>query len=279
MTYGSLADRVEIGPGVAMPRLGIGTYKVSGRDVRTEVSYALEVGYRGIDTASLYDNEEGVGEAVCASGVPREEIFIATKVWNDEQGPGTYGAFEASLERLGLDYVDLYLIHWPIPDLTRETWRAMERVRASGGARAIGVCNFQRHHLDELLSFADEPPAVDQVEHHPWLQQPDLRDYLRDHGITLQAWAPLMRGRAAMVPEMADIARRHGRTASQVSLRWTLQHGGTAVPKSVHPERIRENADVFGFELTAEEMAVIDSLDRGFRLGPDPDQVAARRGL
>jgi methylglyoxal/glyoxal reductase len=273
----SLADRVPLAGGTTMPRLGIGTYRsADGSEVVDEVSFALEIGYRGIDTASMYGNEVGVGRAVAASGINRADLFVATKVWNDEQGyKGTLSAFERSLERLGTDYVDLYLIHWPIPGVMADTWRAMEELRASGCAKAIGVCNFLVHHLETLAGFASMLPEVDQVEHHPYLQQPQLREYCRSEGIVLQAWAPVMRGRAASVPALVEIAERHDATPSQVSIRWILQHGVTTIPKSVHRDRIRENADVFRFELTDEEMGAIDLLDRSERLGTNPDRYGA----
>ena len=269
----SLEDRVEIAPGVFMPRLGLGTYKAGpGREVESEVAYALGIGYRGVDTASMYGNETGVGDALASSGVARDEVFVATKVWNDEQGyDGTMAACERSLTRLGLDRVDLYLIHWPVPGLMRETWRAMERLLELGSTRAIGVCNFLEEHLEELALSANTPPAVDQVEHHPRLQQPALRDYLRGQGITMQAWAPIMRGEVARVPTIVEIGGRHGKSAAQVSIRWILQHGVTTIPKSVHDERIAENADVFDFELSDDEMGAIDALDTGDRVGRHPD--------
>ena len=273
----SLADRVPLTGGTTMPRLGLGTYRsADGEEVEHEVAVALALGYRGIDTASLYGNEAGIGRAVAASGVSREKVFIATKVWNDEQGyAGTLGAFERSLERLGVGYVDLYLVHWPIPDLMADTWRAMEELYALGRTRAIGVCNFLVHHLEALSNFASVMPMVDQVEHHPYLQQPALREHCRDTGIVLQAWAPVMRGRVFDVPVLVDIAACHDVTPAQVSIRWILQHDVTTIPKSVHDARIRQNADVFGFSLSAEEMAAIDRLDREERLGPDPDRFGA----
>lgn len=275
----SLEDRVEIAPGVMMPRLGIGTFRsAGGHEVEHEVAYALRMGYRGIDTASMYGNEEGVGRAISRSNIPREDLFIATKVWNDEQGyDATLSACERSLRRLSLDHVDLYLIHWPIADLTRETWRAMEKLLADGFTRSIGVCNFLVPNLEDLLSFASTPPAVDQVEHHPRLQQPDLRDFCRSRDITMQAWAPIMRGAVAQIPEIVAIAHAHGKSPAQVSIRWILQHGVTTIPKSIHETRIAENADVFDFELSDDEMAVIDGLDRGNRLGRHPDSFGSVR--
>jgi diketogulonate reductase-like aldo/keto reductase len=273
----SLDDRVEVAPGVRMARLGLGTYKAAdGPDVEGEVSYGLELGYRHVDTAALYGNERGIGRALRSSGLPRDEYTVATKVWNSDQGyASTLKAFDASLGRLGLEHVDLYLIHWPIPGLTRETWRAMEEIRSRGRAKAIGVCNFLVHHLEDLATFAEVPPALDQVEHHVRLQQPDLRDYCASHGVTLQAWAPIMRGRVAGIPEVVEIGRRHGKSAAQVAIRWILQHGVTAVPKSVHRDRVAENSDVFDFVLDDSEMAALDALDRAERIGGHPDQFAA----
>lgn len=275
----SLADRVEIAPGVWMPRLGLGTYKApEGPEVLSEVETGLRIGYRGIDTAALYGNEHSVGEAIRRSGLTREDVFVATKVWNADQGyRSTLAAFSSSLERLGFDFVDLYLIHWPNPELMEPTWRAMQEIQRSGRARAIGVCNFLVHHLELLATFAETPPAVDQLELHPGLQQPEVRAYCAEHGITVQAWAPVMRGRAGDVPELVEIARRHGKTPAQVSIRWILQSGVTTIPKSTHEERLRENADVFDFELTAEEMATIDSIGREQRLGPDPNRYGGAR--
>lgn len=272
----SLRDTVEIAPGVFMPRLGLGTFRSgAGIEVEHEVAWALELGYRGIDTASMYGNEEGVGRALAASGLARDEYFVTTKLWNDEQGfDRTLAACEASLERLGLDHVDLYLIHWPMPATTHDTWRALERLRAEGLTRAIGVCNFLVPHLEGLLEFAEVPPAVDQVEHHPRLQQPELRGFCAEHGITMQAWAPIMRGAVAQIPEIVEIARSHGKTPAQVTLRWILQSGVTTIPKSVHRERIAENADLYDFELTASELATIAALDHGERLGRHPDSFA-----
>ncbi len=275
----SLASTVEIAPGVEMPRLGLGTYRADeGPDVEGEVAYGLSVGYRLVDTAALYGNEHSVGAAIRASGIPREDVFVTTKLWNSDQGyRSTFSAFDASLARLGFDYVDLYLIHWPVPGLMQETWSAMEEILDSGRTRAIGVCNFLPHHLQELLSFAKVPPAVDQAELHPRLQRVALQRSCRDAGITLQAWAPVMRGRVNGIPELQQIAKRHGKTPAQVSIRWILQRGMVTIPKSIHEERIAENADVFDFELSGDEMAVIGKLDRDERIGPDPDTYATGR--
>jgi diketogulonate reductase-like aldo/keto reductase len=273
----SLADTVEISPGVRMPRLGLGTYKSSeGPDVEGEIEYGLSIGYRLIDTAALYGNEGGVGRQVRASGIPREDVFVTTKLWNSDQGYETaLKAFDKSLAKLEMDYVDLYLIHWPWPKRMRDTWRAMEELLASGRTRAIGVCNFLPHHMDQLAEFATTMPAVNQSELHPRLQQRDLQAACAARGITLQAWAPVMRGRVNLIPELVQIASRHGKTPAQVSIRWILQKGMVTIPKSIHPSRIAENCDVYDFELSSEEMALIDTLDTGQRIGPNPDTFAS----
>lgn len=272
----TLASLASIAPGVSMPRLGFGTYKsAAGPEVEHAVETALSLGYRSIDTASFYGNEQGVGAGMRASGIPRDEIFLTTKVWNDEQGYAqTRAALGRSLVRLGTAYVDLYLVHWPVQAHMEGTWRAMEELHAEGKAHAIGVCNHLPHQLDALLALAEVPPAVDQVEFHPWLQQPSLQSYLAENDIALEAWAPLMRGRAGDVEQLVSIARAHDVTPAQVSLRWILQLGHIAIPKSVRDDRISQNADIFGFELTDGQMAAVGALDRGQRLGPDPDVYA-----
>lgn len=273
----SLASTIGIAPGVDMPRLGLGTYKSAPDEVAAAVETALRHGYRSVDTASLYGNEASVGEGLRAAGLAREDIYVTTKVWNDEQGfDGTRAALRRSLDRLGLARVDLYLVHWPVERHLETTWRAMESLLAEGLTSAIGVCNFLPHHLDALLDIAEVVPAVDQVEFHPWLQQPDLQSYLAAHDIVLEAWAPIMRGRAGEEPVLAEIAKRHDVTPAQVALRWILQLGHVAIPKSVHEERIRENSDVFGFSLSESEVAAISAVDRGMRFGPDPNVYAWR---
>jgi diketogulonate reductase-like aldo/keto reductase len=273
----SIGDTVTLANGVEMPRLGLGTYKsAEGGDVERAVAAALALGYRLIDTASMYGNEVGIGRALAESGVPRDEVFLTSKVWNDEQGyDETLAACERSLTRLGTGYLDLYLVHWPRPE-TPETWRAMERLLDEGIVRAIGVCNHLQHHLERLLETASVLPMVNQYEFHPYLQQTSLLGYCEGHDIVVQAWAPLMRGRVAEVPEIVEIAQRHGKSPAQVAIRWILQHGVATIPKSVHPERIAENADVFDFALTVDQMRAIDALDRGERLGPHPDRFPAR---
>lgn len=274
----SLADTVTLANGVRMPRLGFGTYKIpDGAQTEDAVALALDAGYRLIDTASMYGNEAAVGRAIRDSAIPREDVFVVTKVWNDEQGyRETHDAFEHSLSKLATGYVDLYLIHWPIGRIVVDTWRAMEEILESGRARAIGVCNFAEHHLEQLRRHAHTLPMIDQVEYHPRLPQPRLRAYLQREGIVMQAWAPVMRGRAPSVRELVVAAQHHDKTPEQAALRWILQHGVAAIPKSVHAARIRENADLFDFELSEAEMASIDGLPAGQRLGPDPEKYGWR---
>jgi diketogulonate reductase-like aldo/keto reductase len=271
----SIADRIEIAPSVTMPRLGLGTSHALGNEAEAELHAGFALGYRGIDTAAMYGNEAEVGVAIRESGLERTELFVATKVWNSDQGyRSTLDAFERSLARLGLSHVDLYLIHWPQPRHTRDTWRALEELHAAGRARAIGVCNFTPALLDDLLSFARIPPAVDQVELHPRLPQRELRAYCAAHGITVQAWSPLLRGAITRIPELADIGERYGKTAAQVTLRWILQCGMTTIPKSVHPERLAENADIFDFELTMDDIQAIEELGTAQRIGARPSTMA-----
>lgn len=259
----SIADTVEIAPGVGMPRLGLGTSRSYPGEVENEIRLGFELGYRLVDTASAYRNEAAVGRALRRTGVPREEYFVTSKVWNTDQGyDTTLAALESSCDRLGLEYLDLYLIHWPQAETTAETWRAMERLHDEGVVRAIGVSNFMPEDLDLLLAGAEVRPAVDQFEFHPWMQRRESVEYCQERGITVQAWAPLMRGHVGEVPELVEIARDHGKTAAQVAIRWILQQGIITIPKTVHEERLRENASVFDFELTEAEMVKISRLDR-----------------
>ncbi|WP_124727893.1 aldo/keto reductase [Staphylospora marina] len=273
MTFKSLSDSTVLSNGVKMPWLGLGVYKAKeGEEVEFAVKTAIRLGYRSIDTAAVYGNETGVGKAVRESGVPREELFITTKVWNSDQGyDSTLKAFEASLERLGMDYVDLYLIHWPVKGKYKETWKALEKLYKEGRVRAIGVSNFQTHHLDDLLQDAEINPMVNQVELHPWLTQKELREYCSRHHIVLEAWSPLMRGKVTEVPEIVRLAEKYGKTPAQIVLRWNLQIGVVTIPKSVREHRIRENADVFDFHLSEEDVAILEGLNRNHRTGPDPD--------
>jgi diketogulonate reductase-like aldo/keto reductase len=264
-------SRRSLAAGVDIPLLGLGTYKALGSEARDAVIRALELGYRGVDTASFYGNEIEVGEGIRESGVPREEIFVATKVWNDEQGyDGTCEALARSLARLSLDFVDLYLVHWPIRAHLADTWRAMESLLDEGLTRSIGVCNFLPVQLEALFEVASTPPVLNQVEFHPWLQQRHLVSWLARHGVALQAWAPIIRGRAAEDAVLERIARVHDVTPAQVAIRWVLQSGHLAIPKSVNLDRLRENAEVFSFELSTAQMAEIAGCDRACRLGPDP---------
>ncbi len=259
--------------GREMPLVGLGVFQArEGEEVENAVTWALDAGYRSIDTAAVYQNERGVGEAVKASGVPREDIFLTTKVWNTDQGfDATLQAFDKSLDRMQTDFVDLYLIHWPVEDRFKETWAAMEYLHEQGRARSIGVSNFLVHHLKELLSVATVMPTVNQVEFHPRLQQPGLQDFCHSNEIVLEAWSPLMKGKVLEIPELVEIAEGHGKNAVQVTVRWLIQKGIIAIPKSVHRERIEKNIEVFDFQLSEEEMAAINALDRGTRIGPDPD--------
>ncbi|MEO3946785.1 aldo/keto reductase [Gorillibacterium sp. CAU 1737] len=268
----NVASTVTLNNGVAMPQFGLGVWKAKdGAEVVEAVKAAIAAGYRSIDTAAVYGNEAGVGQAIQESGVPREELFITTKVWNSEQGyETTLAAFEASLAKLGLDYVDLYLVHWPVKGKYKETWKALEKIYADGKARAIGVSNFHPHHLDDLLADAKVVPAVNQVELHPLLSQEELRRYCDEKKIYVEAWSPLMQGNLDL-PVLQEIASRYGKTPAQVILRWHLQHNIIVIPKSVTPSRIQENADLFDFELNAEDLAKIDALNENRRFGADPD--------
>jgi 2,5-diketo-D-gluconate reductase A len=259
--------------GVEIPQLGFGVFQVPPEDTQGVVEQALEVGYRHIDTAGAYRNEKGVGAAIAASGLAREELFVTTKLWNSEQGfETTLAAFEASLGRLGFGHVDFYLIHWPVPSkgLFVDTWRAFERIHEQGRARTIGVSNFRIEDLERLEAEAEIRPTVNQIELHPRLQQAELRAWHADHGIVTEAWSPLAQGELLDDQTIVAIAERHGKTPAQAVLRWHLQLGNVVFPKSVTPERIRENIELFDFELGDAEMAEFERLDRGERIGPDP---------
>ena len=269
---------IVLNNGVEIPQLGFGVFLVPPGETEAAVSAALETGYRHIDTAKIYDNEREVGAAIARSGVPREELFVTTKVWNSDQGhDATLAAFDASLERLGLDHLDLYLIHWPVPAADRyvDTWRALEKLAADGRVRSIGVSNFQVPHLRRLIDETGTVPAVNQVELHPNLIQRELRAFHAEHGIATEAWSPLARGGLLGEPAVARIAEKHGRSPAQVILRWHLQVGNVVIPKSVTPARIRENLDVFGFELDGDDLSAVEALDTGARIGPDPDVFGA----
>lgn len=267
---------VTLNNGVTMPQLGFGVFQVPDEETTTAVSTALAAGYRSIDTAAVYGNERGVGRAIADSGLARDELFITTKLWNADQGhDAALTAFDVSLEKLGLDHVDLYLIHWPAParDLYSDTWRALEKLLADGRTRAIGVSNFRPAHLERLLKDASVVPAVNQIELHPGLQQRESREFHTRHGIATEAWSPLAQGAVLNDESITSIAAKYGRSPAQIVLRWHLQTGNVVIPKSVTAARIRENLDVFDFELDRQEIDAIDRLDRGMRTGPDPDAV------
>jgi 2,5-diketo-D-gluconate reductase A len=269
--------RIQLNDGYSIPQLGLGVFKVDPDETERIVSDALEVGYRHIDTARIYGNEEGVGRAIAASGIPREELFITTKLWNDDQGTqSVYDAFDRSLERLGLDALDLYLIHWPTPANDRyvETWRAFEQLRESGRVRSIGVSNFLVPHLERLLAETDVVPAVDQIELHPYLQQPETTAFAEANGIAIESWGPLGQGKYPLfeLPEVTSAAEAHGKTPAQVVIRWHLQRGHIVFPKSNGRERMAENFDVFDFALTDDEMSAITGLERDGRVGTHPDE-------
>jgi 2,5-diketo-D-gluconate reductase A len=269
---------VILNNGIEIPQLGFGVWRVPADDTQQAVAEALKVGYRHIDTARLYDNEEGVGAAIRDSGLDRDEVFVTSKVWNTDHGyDDTLRAFDASMERLGFDVLDLYLIHWPLPGkgLATDTWRAMEKLYHEGRIRAIGVSNFHPHHLRALLDHADVVPTVNQVELHPYLQQADLRAANTELGVATEAWAPLAKGGDLLTdPVVTHLADKHGRTPAQVGLRWHIQMDTIVIPKSVTPSRIAENFEIFDFELDDEDMAQIAGLDREHRTGAHPDEVA-----
>jgi 2,5-diketo-D-gluconate reductase A len=269
---------IKLTNGVEIPQLGYGVFQVPDEETTEAVTRALEAGYRSIDTAAAYGNERGVGEAIKASGLARDELFITTKLWNSAQGyDSTLRAFDDSIAKLGLDQLDLYLIHWPVPAAGKfvETWKAFEKLQADGRVRAIGVSNFQPTHLRRLLDEGLTLPSINQVELHPALQQATLRAFHTEHGIVTEAWSPLAQGEVLDAPEITAIAAKHGKTPAQVVLRWHLQLGNVVIPKSVTPKRIAENIAVFDFELDGDDLAAITGLERGHRTGPDPDTFNA----
>ncbi|MGN8645929.1 aldo/keto reductase [Gracilibacillus sp. HCP3S3_G5_1] len=276
----SLASTTTLHNGVKMPWFGLGVFKVEeGEEVYNSVKWALEHGYKSIDTAAIYGNEEGVGKAIKDSGIPREELFITSKLWNADQGyEETLQAYETSLNKLGLEYLDLYLIHWPVPSQNKykESWKAMEKLYKDGKIRAIGVSNFKEHHLEDLMKDAEITPMVNQVEYHPHLQQRSLHEFCKQHNIQLEAWSPLKQGQLLDDPTLTKIAKRHGKSTAQVILRWDLQQEVVTIPKSVKQHRIQDNADIFDFELTEEEMTLIHDMNKDERVGADPDEFNKR---
>ena len=259
--------------GIKMPYLGLGVWQTQdGEEVINAVKWALEGGYRHIDTAAIYQNEAGVGQGIKKSGVPREEVFLVSKVWNTDQGyDATLRAFEASLSKLGTDYLDLYLIHWPVKGKYKETWKALETLYRQKRIRAIGVSNFLKHHLEDLMGTAEIVPMVNQMEFHPYLVQEGLLDFCREHGIQYEAWSPLMQGNVLKDSTIKEMAERYQKTMAQIALRWDLQKGVVTIPKSSKKERILQNAALFNFELSGKDMEILDRLDRDKRFGPDPD--------
>ncbi|MFJ6738618.1 aldo/keto reductase [Streptomyces sp. NPDC091279] len=268
---------ITLNNGVEMPQLGFGVWQVPDDEAERAVATALDAGYRSIDTAAIYGNEKGTGRGIAASGLAREDVFVTTKLWNSEQGyDSTLRAFDVSLGKLGLDYVDLYLIHWPAPDRDSyvDTYKAFEKLHADGRIRAIGVSNFLPEHLERLIAETSVVPAVNQIELHPQLQQHALRGLHAERGIATEDWSPLGSGKGLLeVPAIVAIARKHERSPAQIVIRWHLQIGSIVIPKSVTPSRIKENIDVFDFTLDDEDLAAIAALDEDRRVGPHPSEV------
>lgn len=277
MTAKHLQDTTTLHGGIQMPWFGLGVFKVEeGAELVQAVKSAIKHGYRSIDTAAIYDNEKGVGqgihEAILENNISREDLFITSKVWNADLGyESTLAAYETSLNKLGLEYLDLYLIHWPVEGKYQDAWRALETLYKEGRVKAIGVSNFQIHHIEELMKTATIKPMVNQVELHPRLTQTELRDFCKEQGIQIEAWSPLMQGQLLDHPVLQEIAAKHNKSIAQVILRWDLQHGIVTIPKSTKEHRIIENAAIFDFELSSEDVARIDALNQNLRVGPDPD--------
>jgi len=273
----SLQATAKLSNGVKMPWFGIGVFKVEeGPELINAVKFAIKHGYRSIDTAAIYGNEEGVGQAIREgireAGISREDLFVTSKVWNVDLGyEATIAAYETSIKKLGLDYLDLYLIHWPVEGKFKQAWRALETLYKQGKVRAIGVSNFQVHHLKELLKDAEIKPVINQVEYHPRLTQKEVQSFCQEHDIQLEAWSPLMQGQLLDHPVLQEIAANYQKSIAQIILRWDLQNGVITIPKSTKEQRIIENANIFDFELTKEDMEQISALNENHRVGPDPD--------
>ena len=269
----SLQDTIKLHNGLEMPMVGLGVWQMKDADeAKNAVKSAIAAGYRSIDTAAVYENEESVGLGVKESSVPREELFITSKVWNADQGyDSTLKAFEESLKRLDMDYLDLYLIHWPVEGKYNDTWKAMERLYSEGVVKSIGVSNFHQHHLEDLMANGKEKPVVNQVETHPRLNQAALKAFCKEQGIALEAWSPLGQGKLLNEEILKQLGEKYNKSAAQVILRWHLQNGTIIIPKSVHEKRIKENADLFDFELSTDDMSKVDELNHDERFGPNPD--------
>ncbi|AHX21024.1 MULTISPECIES: aldo/keto reductase [Bacillus] len=273
----NLQSKTVLNNGVEMPWFGLGVFKVEdGPELVEAVKSAIKAGYRSIDTAAIYGNEKAVGEGIRAgikeAGISREDLFITSKVWNSDQGyETTLAAYEESLKKLELDYLDLYLVHWPVEGKYKDTWRALETLYKEKRVRAIGVSNFQIHHLQDVMKDAEIKPMINQVEYHPRLTQKELQAFCKEQGIQMEAWSPLMQGQLLDNEKLQEIAEKHGKTTAQVILRWDLQNGVITIPKSTKEHRIIANADIFNFELTKEDMEKIDALNQNHRVGPDPD--------
>ena len=272
MDISDLKGTVKLNNGIQMPYFGLGVYlSEDGNEVINAINWALETGYRLIDTAAFYHNEEGVGQAVRNSQVPREEIFVTTKVWNVDQGyEKTMAAFDVSMNKLGLDYLDLYLIHWPVAGKFKETWKALGELYQKGVIKAIGVSNFMQNHLEELMADCEVVPMVNQVEFHPHLVQQDLLDFCAKHKIQHQAWSPMMQGKIFQMKEFDRLREKYNKSIAQIVLRWNLQKGVATIPKSSNKDRIVSNADIFDFELSPADIAYIDALNQNLHYGPDP---------
>lgn len=269
----NLQSTVTLHNGVEMPWFGLGVFKVQeGQEVVESVKAAIKAGYISIDTAAIYKNEEGVGQGIKESEVARENLFITTKVWNADQGyESTLAAFDTSIQKLGLDYVDLYLIHWPVKGKYKETWKALEKLYKDGKVKAIGVSNFHQHHLEDLLEDAEIVPMVNQIELHPLLSQVELREYCKSNGIVVEAWSPLAQGKLLDNPVLSEIASKYNKSTAQIILRWDIQNEIVTIPKSIKEHRIIENAEIFDFELTSEDIENINNLNKDERVGADPD--------
>jgi methylglyoxal/glyoxal reductase len=273
MKLTDLQGTVKLYNGIEMPYFGLGVFEANeGIETVESVNYAIECGYRHIDTASMYLNEKSVGEGIRTSGIKRDDVFVTTKVWNSHQGyQETLDAFHQSLELLKFDYIDLYLIHWPVHGKYIDTWRALEELYHNKLIKAIGVSNFLEHHLDNLIKTTEITPMVNQVEFHPYLTSPSLLNYCQKNKIQFEAWSPILKGKVNQIPVIVDIAKKYNKTPVQIVLRWDLQKGVVTIPKSVHKERIKSNAEIFDFELSAEDVRKIDSLNKNERIGADPD--------